>query len=109
MEVSKDSDGKVDAIPMLVVIAEVSSSVGQDTVPAVEDTRKSCPDLEVGNAATSVGLCLWQDVGDMDVGSVVKNKVIFPTADWDLVVKVSYTIEFLVLSDVLKKLVAVVG
>lgn len=109
MEVSKDSAGKVDAIPVSVLIAEVSSSVDQDAVLAAEDTRSSCPDLEVGSVATSVDLCLGQDVVDMDVDSVIKNEVAFPTADWDLVVKVSDTIEFLVIPDVSKKSVAVVG
>lgn len=54
-------------------------------------------------------LCLDQDVADMDVDSVTKNKVVFPRADWNLDVKVSGTIEFLVIPDVSKKSVAVVG
>lgn len=109
MEVSRDSGGKVDAIPMSVVIAEVSSSVDQGAVLEAGDTRNSCPDLEVGSVETSVCLCLDQDVADMDVDSVTKNKVVFPRADWNLDVKVSGTIEFLVIPDVSKKSVAVVG
>lgn len=91
MEVSKDSGGKVDTIPTSVVIGEVSSNVDQDTVLAAEDTRNSCPDLEVWSIATSVDLCLGQGVGAMDVDSF-KNKVVFPTADLDLVVEVSDTV-----------------
>lgn len=109
MEVSRDSGGKVDAIPMSVVIAEVSSSVDQGAVLEAGDTRNSCPDLEVGGVEISVCLSLYQDVADMDVDSVTKNKVVFPRADWNLDVKVSGTIEFLVIPDVSKKSVAVVG
>lgn len=41
MEVSRDSGGMVDAIPMSVVIAEVSCSVDQGAALEAGDTRNS--------------------------------------------------------------------
>jgi hypothetical protein len=81
VEVSRDSGVKADELPVPVVIAVVSSTVDQGTVLTAVAIRYSCADAEIESAAKSVDLCFGQDVVELDVDSVVENKVVFIMAD----------------------------
>ena len=107
VEISTDSGDSVDAVPMGVAVVEVGSTVDWCTLLAAADAGNSWLAVAIGSAPVPGGLCLGQDIVDMDFDSIGENKdAVLLTADWDPVTEGLDTIELLVNLDVYRKLVA---